>query len=630
MVSHHTCFAGCRAEDGLKYHKFPTNAALRALWLARIPPQYEYAKCGKKLKKKILPKEPKLCSRHFLVDDYKTKSSDTNKRRKKQATQENFVRSHLLENAIPSVWPNSEESHKTLDTMERSTCLSLPSVREEKEAFIQEQKDIISSLNDLKCVPFDSPITTIVEAATVSYLKINTTVAPPVIDFCVNIRESLEYELFFRNKGVDVSEVISGEKSPEKIIRHSFLKKLVNALSEKCESPEDEVIDVESIAREIEDLPFDKKKQEFLSEQVRLLSKTPHQRRYSPDLLAMACMWLSVSPALYKQIQSEGVLQLPSERYARQLTGAITADLTLSESTLAYLKARMSKLLPKDHAINLILDEVFSFKTVQYSAGKFFGNENNSITKTLLCIMIKSIAGGYRDVIAMSPIDEISAEKIHTIWSDAVKKLTSNLGFNVCATTADNHKSNMKHFKKLLCPGELESCIVNPFDSSKKIFLLFDPTHILKCISNNFRNKECFVCPSYKQTVERFEDSHPTANFYPNFAHVKELQNIEIDKPVKIAHKISDKVINPLALEKTNVSLADALFDESTINGLLFYGKNGFPAFIETAKFLRIIRNWWDTFNVKSKFKGKHKRNKFMQAVNKENINEISSYLDQF
>ena len=106
-------------------------------------------------------------------------------------------------------------------------------------------------------------------------------------------------------------------------------------------------------------------------------------------------MWLSVSPALYKQIQSEGNIQLPSERYARQLTGAITADLTLSESTLAYLKARMSKLLPKDHAINLILDEVFSFKTIQYTTGKFFGNENNSITKTLLCIMIKSIAGGY-------------------------------------------------------------------------------------------------------------------------------------------------------------------------------------------------------------------------------------------
>ena len=58
MVSHNACVAGCRAEDGLKFHKFPTNAALRALWLSRIPPQYEYAKCGKKIRQKAFPKVP--------------------------------------------------------------------------------------------------------------------------------------------------------------------------------------------------------------------------------------------------------------------------------------------------------------------------------------------------------------------------------------------------------------------------------------------------------------------------------------------------------------------------------------------------------------------------------------------
>ena len=101
----------------------------------------------------------------------------------------------------------------------------------------------------------------------------------------------------------------------------------------------------------------------------------------------------------------------------------------------------------------------------------------------------------------MSPIDELSAEKINKTWRDAVEKLTVTLGLNEVATTADNHNSNMKHFKKILCPGNLEDHIVNPFDANKKIFLLFDPTHILKCISNNFRNKECFVCPNYTEAV---------------------------------------------------------------------------------------------------------------------------------
>ena len=55
---------------------------------------------------------------------------------------------------------------------------------------------------------------------------------------------------------------------------------------------------------------------------------------------------------------------------------------------------------------------------------------------------------------------------------------------------------------------------------------------------------------------------------YPNFAHVRQLQQIEMGDPLKIAHKLSDKVISPLAMEKTNVMLADALFDESTINSI--------------------------------------------------------------
>ena len=232
MVSHNACVAGCRAEDGLKFHKFPTNAALRALWLSRIPPQYEYAKCGKKIRQKAFPKVPKLCSRHFLAEDYKVESSDKNKRRMKKTAQTNFVRAHLVENAVPSVWPGSQTSHTPVAS-ERSTCMSLPSVRADKEIDIQRQEDTVNCLNDLKSLPFDNPANLIVEASGMSFVKVNTMVAPPEIDFCVNIRESLEYEIFFGNKSVQVTDVIVGEKSPEKVTSYSFLEQLLGALSKK-------------------------------------------------------------------------------------------------------------------------------------------------------------------------------------------------------------------------------------------------------------------------------------------------------------------------------------------------------------------------------------------------------------
>ena len=38
----------------------------------------------------------------------------------------------------------------------------------------------------------------------------------------------------------------------------------------------------------------------FLCEQLLLVVKTSNGRRYSQDVLALACMWQNVSPALYK------------------------------------------------------------------------------------------------------------------------------------------------------------------------------------------------------------------------------------------------------------------------------------------------------------------------------------------
>ena len=43
-----------------------------------------------------------------------------------------------------------------------------------------------------------------------------------------------------------------------------------------------------------------------------------------------------------------------------------------------------------------------------------------------------------------------------------------------------------------------------------------------------------------------------------NFNHIKSLCHIEMGKPIKMAHKLNDKVLNPCSLEKTNVKLADS------------------------------------------------------------------------
>ena len=50
------------------------------------------------------------------------------------------------------------------------------------------------------------------------------------------------------------------------------------------------------------------------------------------------------------------------------------------------------------------------------------------------------------------------------------------------------------------------------------------------------------------------------------FADLKLLYDIELGKPLRKAYNLSDKILSPTNIEKTNVMLADGLFHESTIN----------------------------------------------------------------
>ena len=100
--------------------------------------------------------------------------------------------------------------------------------------------------------------------------------------------------------------------------------------------------------------------------------------------------------------------------------------------------------------------------------------------------------------------------------------------------------------------------------------------------------------------------------------------------PVKLAHKLNHRVIQPSSIERQSFQLAHAVFHESTINALKFYGKRGHPAFLETAEFLLIVNSWWKIVNVKSKFLAQRKRDELQEAITSENLMLKTSLLRAF
>ena len=129
--------------------------------------------------------------------------------------------------------------------------------------------------------------------------------------------------------------------------------------------------------------------------------------------------------------------------------------MSLSDSTKAYLQARYQKFNEKEKIVSVLMDEVYCQRSVQYANGQFYGVENETYTKTLLCVMLKSIAGKYRDIIAMMPIASISADILYQVWNNVVS-FVSTIGFDIAVTMTDDHSANvcLFHKKILKNPGD--------------------------------------------------------------------------------------------------------------------------------------------------------------------------------
>ena len=144
----------------------------------------------------------------------------------------------------------------------------------------------------------------------------------------------------------------------------------------------------------------------------------------------------------------------------------------------------------------MIIDEVYTRKKVEYVNGKFYGVEHVHLTKTILCLMIRSVGGSHRDV--MFPVSNLNAKLQQDLWFRNIKILET-LGFDVVVTLTDGNEINSKFYKEIIVSKTLKDSIKNPFNDSRFIFLGFDSVHIFKCFYNNFVTRKLFVFPKFDQ-----------------------------------------------------------------------------------------------------------------------------------
>ena len=96
--------------------------------------------------------------------------------------------------------------------------------------------------------------------------------------------------------------------------------------------------------------------------------------------------------------------------------------------------------------------------------------------------------------------------------------------------------------------GELKPSIDHPCIKGERLFLLFDPTHNIKNVYNNWLTKSTFTFPNAHCDLLRAKHAH--------FSNIKQLYAKEENFVLKIGHRLKKAALDPNNIQKTSPQLA--------------------------------------------------------------------------
>ena len=164
----------------------------------------------------------------------------------------------------------------------------------------------------------------------------------------------------------------------------------------------------------------------------------------------------------------------------------------LSENTITYLEARCQKPHNREKIGSPIFDEIYTVKRCEFSRSNGQVHGMTNANKETAPSMFKSVASKYVDVVAVVLLTNMDSSNLHKLFNDVMNTITT-IGYDVVVSLVDRHFSNVKFYEKELRADNPTSFICHPLDQHRFLDLLYDTTHIFKCIYNNFQKHVFFL-----------------------------------------------------------------------------------------------------------------------------------------
>lgn len=226
----------------------------------------------------------------------------------------------------------------------------------------------------------------------------------------------------------------------------------------------------------------------FVRSQVKLHGKKKRGRRYSPEMISLAISLYHASGKAYRILQK--LFILPTKSTLRRYISKMPTVPGFSQGAFNIIKSKVSHLTDQEKLVTLCMDEI-SLKTHLYydiSADKIVGLEDygsgyrtNKVATSGLVFLVRSITGGWMQPLGYALVNgACSRDEMDSLMREAIDKL-EGIGLTVVVVISDMG-SNFQSLAKYLniTPS-------NPWflHNNRKYFVMFDPPHLLKCVSNN-------------------------------------------------------------------------------------------------------------------------------------------------
>ena len=400
----------------------------------------------------------------------------------------------------------------------------------------------------------------------------------------IRIESRMAVSAFHYTTRVSITDLLGFQY---KLERWSQLENIINRVKNSSVSVASEVKDFVLRIEDVDDTD-QSENLSFLLEQLSLMVTPSHGRRYSSRTMNVAMNLYLNSKSCYKMLRSENILALPAPKTLQGNIGNFNSMGTDADAE------QVSKLVfshvGQSPNCFIVFDEIYVKPSLRLRGGHIMGysaDRPEELARTILALMVRLIFPAKKSlssfVIKFFPIFSLKADFL-TVQLKNVIQLVQKAGGVCMGLMSDNHASNRSSYNSLRSDSNVSFRTEHPTDSSRTLFLLHDPVHLMKCIRNNWQTEK-----NQELSLEVSDESSVVGRF----SEVKALYEKEKMNIVKRT-TLTRVAVNPTNIEKVKVAPVLQVFHEKTVAALRQDGNE------DTATFVDCILKMWKILNNKS------------------------------